>query len=212
MVLLRKNGRQGLFIMKKGIVILLVLALTFAFSSCSPAREKAQDAVVNAIEAVKEQNTAEIEKYFGSNISSDTVNEAGSFGTDGVVALLVKNISYEILDAKEDGDSATVSVSVTNTDMSAAMSEYISKMFSVALQYAFLPEEEQPSDEEMQKIYEDAFSEVLSGDISTVTKTVDVPLTYSDGSWKIGESDELADALFGGLLTYAKNLESAFSS
>lgn len=194
--------------MKKEISILLVLTFIFALTACAPAREKASDAVEKAITAIKEQDSESIEKYFGIENPDDTLNEDEFFAEEEYFGLFVKNLSYEILESNENGDTATVKVSITNLDMGKVISAYISELFNIVIEYAFVPEEEQPTDEEMEKLYVEKFASVMESDIPTVTKTVDVTLTYSDGCWRIGDSKEFIDALLGGIVSYAENMQS----
>lgn len=116
--------------------------------------------------------------------------------------------NYDVKSCTVDGDNAIVSVEITNYDMTQIMSVYISELFAKTLEYAFLPEEEQPSEEEMEQIYSDLLSECLSAeDVDTVTSTVDADLVLVDSTWKLDPSDEFIDALFGGAVSYFENWE-----
>ena len=89
----------------------------------------------------------------------------------------------------------------------------MSDMISTAIGYAFLPEDQQPSDEEMNQMFMDSLMESMDAHQDTsVTNTVDVSLTLVDDAWKITPSDEVIDAMMGGMLSYFENAGAAFGS
>ena len=83
---------------------------------------------------------------------------------------------------------------------------YLSKAFS----YAFLPEGQQPTDEEMDAMYLADLTSLLSQDNNpTVTNTVDIKLNLVDDEWQIVPSDEAIDAMLGGISSFTDALENA---
>ena len=97
--------------------------------------------------------------------------------------------------------------------MGPVLSDFMSDMISTAIGYAFLPEDQQPSDEEMNQMFMDSLMESMDAHQDTsVTNTVDVSLTLVDDAWKITPSDEVIDAMMGGMLSYFENTGVAFGS
>ena len=78
--------------------------------------------------------------------------------------------------------------------------------------YAFLPEDQQPSDEEMNQMYMDKFAEVVEENKDNIVTTeVDIPLTLVDNEWKINATEDVIDAMLGGLYSSANSMSEAFA-
>ena len=132
-------------------------------------------------------------------------NDRLSFVFDVVNTLLQEpSLTFEILSSTEEGDTATVKVSITNVDMANAMSQAISEMISLA--FAGLSEEELE-----QKSTEAMISAIANNKDTTYTKEVDISLVKGENNWLIVPDNDLADAITGGLVSYAENINEAFS-
>lgn len=82
-----------------------------------------------------------------------------------------------------------------------------------AFQYAFLPEDQQPSDEEMDALYMQHFQDLMAQtDNPIVTTTIDIHLTKADNSWRIDSDEMLLDAIFGGFVSAMQNLADSLSA
>ena len=126
-----------------------------------------------------------------------------------VMKAVTKHLSYTVKESKEDekAGTATVTVEFTNADMTAIMSEFIQQAFSDALNYAFLPEDQQPSEEEMDQKYLDILTGLLAReDNKMVTNTVDISLKLTDDQWTIESDDKVLDAMLGGMLSSADSI------
>ena len=150
-----------------------------------------------------------VQQYWGdeSTILPDTAISEPSVE---IMELLTKNFSYSITHSREDEDAgtATVSVDMTNTDMSLIIADFLAAILSDMLSNAFLPVDQQPSDEDLTKAYLNELAELMAGeDLDTVTNSVDIHLTLTDDQWKIVPSDEVFDAMFGGMLSAFTSLE-----
>lgn len=202
---------------KRGLSIFLAAIMLFSLSACGPKRESAQSVVENALTAMKNLDQEAVQQYWGD----DALGEAESLtdvATDEqtmeVMKLLTQNLSYTVTNSQEDEDAgtATVSVDITNTNMSLVMAEYLSSALSDILTYAFLPADQQPSDEELTQIYIDKLMEAMaSEDNETVTNSVNIHLTLTDDQWKIEPSEEVVDAMLGGILSYISSMSEQFS-
>ena len=150
-----------------------------------------------------------VQQYWGdeSTILPDTAISEPSVE---IMELFTKNFSYSITDSQEDEDAgtATVSVDMTNTDMSLIIADFLAAVLSDMLSNAFLPTDQQPSDEDLTKAYLNELAELMAGeDLDTVTNSVDIHLTLTDDQWKITPSDEVFDAMFGGMLSAFTSLD-----
>lgn len=200
--------------MRKFLCYLLSLALLLSLAACGNRRESAQSVVEAAIKSVQAAEMDTIAQNWGGELSTDLGAETGDESQE-MLAAIAKNLTYSIVSSKEDAGAgtATVTVEFTNTNMQEVFAEYLSQMLSVAFEYAFLPEDEQPTEEEMNEMYLDTFMEVMEEKAGeTVTSTVDIPLELVDDTWKISAGEDVIDAMFGGLYTYANSMNEAFSS
>jgi len=88
--------------------------------------------------------------------------------------------------------------------MANAMSQAISEMIPLA--FAGLSEEELE-----QKSTETMISAIANNKDTTYTKEVDISLVKGENNWLIVPDNDLADAITGGLVSYAENINEAFS-
>ena len=109
-------------------------------------------------------------------------------------------MSWTFTDVKEEGDSAAITAEITNRDLGALIAAFLQEAFSQMMSTIFLPEDQQPTEEEQTAALADILSGLLdSQDIQTVTNTVTLELTYEEDHWKIAPSFELVNAIFGGM-------------
>ena len=127
---------------------------------------------------------------------------------DGYYDMLMKNLTYSITEVVDNGDdTATATIEMTNTDFGVAMGSVMSRALSELIGYAFLPEDQQLSDEQLEELYMQwLLEEYSSEDAISVTNTATVNMTYQDGGWKIEASDEFFDALLGGMFSAVENM------
>lgn len=101
-------------------------------------------------------------------------------------------------------------VKITNLNMEKVMQNMLKEVFSEAFFYVFLPEEEQPTEEEIKSKIVEIFKENLKeDDIKNKTSVVDVKLNLIEGQWKINQSDDLLNAITGGMITFVDSMNSA---
>lgn len=193
----------------------LLICLTLCIcllSACGAQSETPETAVTNALNAVKALDTATMQKYFDPddqifNISED---DAMTESDQAIMQGIVKNLSFEVTDSSVDGDKATVSIAITNTDMREIVAQFLQLSIQDAFQYAFLPEDQQPSDEEMDAMYMQHFQDLMAKeDNPTITTNIDIHLTKAENSWIINGDTLLLDAIFGGFLSAMQNIASS---
>lgn len=202
----------------KLLSVLIIFALAFSLAACGK-REKPETAMENVMQAIINQDDATVESYF-DNDDAKTIMFNGTEQTpqiteepDEFVALVLKHLSYTIINTEEKDDTAVVTVEITNADMGAIFSSVMQKAFSELLSSAFLPEDQRPTDEEIETMYMQWFSEAVNAeDAVTVTKTVDITMHYADDHWKIESSAAFKDALLGGLVSTAEDWSSSLNS
>lgn len=203
--------------MKRIVSVLLIAVMALSFTACGAKRQSAQDVVDQAITAVKDMDWETAQAYWGED-ALDAASNLTETETDeqalALLQLLTQSLSYTITGSQEDeqAGTATVSVDFTNVNMSLVLAELIKNALSDALTYAFLPEDQQPSDEEMTAKYLEDLTELMTADdVEMLTTSVDIPLTLEDDQWKIASSEEAADAMLGGIISYAESMAEQFS-
>ena len=157
-----------------------------------------------------------MQKYWGDTDFSSDVSSATSEDEEYGQLILEKiaaGLTYKITGSMEDEDAgkATVSVDFTNVDMGAVMSEWMSDLMTTAIGYAFLPEDQQPSDDELNQMYMDSLTETMDNNKdNTVTNSVDVQLSLVEDNWEINSTDDVIDAMVGGMMSYSNSMEENF--
>ncbi|MDY3015351.1 MAG: hypothetical protein SOR61_09315 [Evtepia sp.] len=198
---------------RRMLTLALGLVLLLSAAACGTARPSAQSVTESAIQAIQKGDPATLKQYWDEDLTDNSLFSPGSQEA-ALFQALTKNLTYKVLSAQEDekAGTAVVTVEFTNADMTEAVGSLMETLLSDAFQYALLPEDQQPSDEELEARYLTKFTDYLNGeDLPTKTTKVDIPLTLEDGQWVLSPDEEIADAMFGGLITVADSMEYAFS-
>ncbi len=175
-------------IVKKLVVIALSLMLALCFAGCG---SNPDSAVKTFCDAPSEED---------ENLSSEE-KIAESLGSEQFLDYLKEctaKMTYEIGETIENGDTATVAVKFTYTDvspvMTAALGDYLIKGFSMALS---------GSDEsELEDLLYETFMEKTETE-ETTTATCDAifDCVRVDGEWKIGNFSEDTETAVLNILT-----------
>ena len=201
--------------MKKLVSAAMAIALVVSLAGCS-GRASAESVVEDAIQAFQNADAEAIEQYWGDadfSSSNETVQEDAY--TQQLLEQLAENLTYQITESVEDENEGTAMVTVefTNIDMSAVLAEWMGEMFSWALGYAFLPTEQQPSEEELNTMSMESLSSIMEEHADDkVTNIVDVSLYLVDNAWKIDSSDTVINAMMGGLIDSFTSLEESLGT
>lgn len=175
--------------MKKVLAVLTALALML--TGCT-GRPKAEDRLKEFLTGLQNTESKAFDETFGSGASDGDIS---------MMKAILKSLEFEIVSCTEDGDTASAEVVITNKNMENVMSNYFSEAINWAVQYMFLSEEEQPSDEEINAKYTEILMKYIDEETETVTNTVTVNMTYDadEKTWNLEENDEFLNAIFGGL-------------
>ena len=203
--------------MRKFLSITLALMLCLSLAGCGSKRASAESVVENGIKAFQNADQAAIQQYWGkanfTDIPSEEVSsEDDAYGQE-LLEKLASNLSYQITGSSEDENagSATVTVEFTNIDMGVIVPEWIGDIFAQTFGYAFLPEDQQPSEEELSAMYMDSLNSAVDNHTDDlVTNTVDITLSLVDDEWKINATDDVIDAMVGGMISSFSSLEDSF--
>lgn len=203
--------------MKKCLSVILVMIVCLSLSSCGSKRASAESVVESGIKAFQNADQETIQQYWGDTDftdvpASENTAESDVYGQE-LLEKLASNLTYQITGSSEDEDagSATVTVEFTNIDMGAIVPEWIGNIFAQTFGYAFLPEDQQPSEDELSAMYMDSLNSVINNHANDlVTNTVDITLSLVDDEWKINTTDDVIDAMVGGMISSVSSLGDLF--
>lgn len=199
--------------MKKMLSVILACALLgMSLAGCGSKRTSAQETVEAGIQAVKVFDQEAIRSYWGDDALKNSESDEDDAQSIELMKTIMASMTYEVKDAVEDAKAgtATVTVAFTNVDMAIVMQAYLSEMFTLVMEYAFLPEDQQPSEEELNELYMEKFNELVSSETNEkVTTSVDIDLSLVEDKWVMGTSEGAIDAMFGGMITAADALSAA---
>lgn len=176
--------------LKKVLSIMVVSILVFVGYGC----QKAEKTKVN-----EEKPSTKVEKYFAdiklTTGFSDIIGEVISENEEGVskeiaTKLLEKlgETTFTINSESEDGDFATVNVTVNGIEFDVLMNSYLEDVIEYAFSSAI--EEEEMTEEEMTIYFENLLLEKFD-DITYGERTGDILLEKVNGEWQIIEDDSL---------------------
>ena len=189
--------------MKRFIAFVIAAVMLFSLAACGTSRESAQSVAENAIKAVQQLDTEQMQKYWGTD-KLDTGNGDGFDASEGSQAM-VKNLTYEIVSAEETDSTATVNVKFTNVDVGAALSDAV----VAVLQKAFAGDETTEEDTDAEFI-----KALNSGNYDKVTKEATITLTLKDDAWVIDTANrgEVFNAMLADVNTVLDSLSEGVSS
>lgn len=183
--------------------LVVLLALSVALVACNKI-EPPEQAVTNALNAVKNLDKDTIQKYFDSGELLDSEDWVKD---DESIRLLFDQLQFKIISSSKEGNAATVKTLITNTDMAVIMEEYFEKILELSFNNA-LPEDDEESDKAMEQLLID----LLKRDNNEkATSTVDIKLARHQDSWVIEPTEEFQDAVTGGLYSTIIAMDESFS-
>lgn len=201
--------------MKRTLSFALCLVMLLSLCACGLKRPSAQSVVEDTINSIISPE-AEFCGFYGTDnygVVSDESNETDST-EDGLsnetYQKMIQNISYTVISASEDEEAGTavVTVEITNINLGDVMITAIGEVFNYMLEFIFMPEDQQPSDEETSAILMASIEKSLDDpNVATITTTVDVSLKLVEDLWVIDNNYELGDALYGKLLSSMDSLD-----
>ena len=203
-----KNNKLAWIIVIIAVVIIAVIAIvaTILFGN-NP--EKTIDETFTAL---KKGNMDVLMEYTSTegtdNSFTNELTEGLTNGTDStentelekeMLDSCFSQLEWKIAETKKDGDTAVVTVDITNKDFSNVMQEIFSEMMAQAFASAFTGQE--MTEEDTMQLMKEKIDEVTA----TTSNTEEINMVKEDGIWKFSNSDELANMLLPG---FASGLES----
>ena len=195
-------------------LIIVMAAMVTMLAGCGEIK-KAETTINNTFTALKTLDFETASEYINVDEimkSEDEENDVVSLDDNIFMENLFGKLEYEIVSSEKiDKNTVVVKTKIIAVDMKPVLSEF----FGQALQYAFecAFSSTQPSEEEMNKKMEEMVIECVSKeDLSMVTSEVDIKVIKADKKWKIESSEELSNALLGGLAQAAEEISNSLNS
>lgn len=190
--------------MKKMLSLLLALTMMLSLAACGGSMPNPENTVKEAMSAVNPFDAEKVNLYWGDGALNAEETDAA---TAQYVSMLFENMTYEITGSEVTDNTATVDVSITNTDMGTAMNDVMTTYFTEMLSAAFSGTE-MSEDEMTNRLMELIGETIVSDEYETVTTDVELGLTYENKTWTITSGqDEAIDAMMGNITTYFENME-----
>lgn len=201
------NKRAWIIAIVLVVIIAIVAVLATIFLANKP--EKTIEATFTAL---KEGNMDILNNYSitgGTDTSLENELTSELTGSSDVenelMASLFTQLDWQIKETKKDGDTAVVTVDITNKDFSNVMQEVFQEIIAKAFSSAFSDEE--MSDEDVINLMKEKIEEVTS----TTTNTTEINMIKEDGIWKFSNSEELVNTLLPGFAAGLENAQNSFS-
>lgn len=187
--------------MKKTITVLLTLIMMMSFSACGSNNPEA--VTESFMTAVKEQNKQELLVYIEDPAINVLVNNEGNEGEmEEILSSITKNLSWEILEIKENEKKtkASAKVKISNSDFSGVLGTYQTE----AVKYTAdnLASEEFTKEAMTQKCIEIFTQHVKAAAVEETVSEQEVKINlYKDDNnrWRIEMTEELRNVILGGL-------------
>lgn len=103
--------------------------------------------------------------------------------------LLFDKLEWKVQNVKEEGDTATVEVEITNKDFKTVIANYMQKVLKLAFSGESITEEEMTN-------Y--LIEELKNDGIETVTSNQTIILKKQDGKWEVSEENDFVNILLPG--------------
>lgn len=171
--------------MKKVSILLLALCLIF-MTACGTASP------TDALKADLENAKSSPDEIIGQ------LGEDG-FGEEATQALVNKvlEFDYQLGEEKIDGDKATVETTITTYPFGEIFTGIVADFITQAFANPDM------TDDDSSALLDQLLMDALDKADKTYSKTITIELSQEDGEWVVQESDEMSNALTGGMLDFA---------
>lgn len=123
------------------------------------------------------------------NIKLSDLSEEDSFNEEAQ-KLFFDKLSWKVLKVKEEGETATVEIEITNKDFKTIMGNAMQKMLKIAMTGQNMKEEDMTN-------Y--LIEELKNDQIQTVTSNQSIMVEKKDGKWEVVRDENLFNVLLPGL-------------
>lgn len=205
-----KNKLAWIIVIIAVVVIAVVAIVTTIFFGNNP-----EKTIEETFTALKEGNMDVLEEYISTEGTENSIeNELTADLTDStenpelekeMLNSCFSQLEWKISETKKDGNTAVVTVDITNKDFSNVMQEIFSEMIAQVFSSTFTGQE--MTEEDTMQLMKEKIDEVTA----TTTNTEEINMVKEDGIWKFSDSDALADMLLPGFSSGLEAMQDSFS-
>lgn len=187
-------------LLKTTVLALIATMMLFALSSCSKKASPADGLKAYLDEFKNKANATEM-------LGEDAQEFVDEFGEDLINTML--DFEYTIGETKENGDTASVEVTIKTKKFGEATTAGLENMINQAFALAFSGMSEEDMTKEMIKNFTDTLKKAEDG----FEKTLPVEMKKGEEAWVLADENnpELADALSGGMISAFTEFAEGFS-
>ena len=190
-----------------GIPLILIVELIagciffYTYSNDTPYRQDPIKVVRHELDALSQQKESAIAKVLDVHDVFPSADSEKTLSSDitSVFADFFQDFSYQIKDSTQQGDSASVTVSLTTPDGQALAKEYSRQVMIKQIQNSASPAS---VDFSLEDCYLLLGNVLKNNDFKTVTSEYTITLTRSEKSWSIDSPKSLSAAVTGNFSTY----------
>lgn len=187
------------------IAVFIIACLCAVGAGCSfMSKNDAKESFEGMMNAFKECNREEINKYYSFSAVTAYIDEASGEEYQDAVLSTLKNMDYKVNSIKDAGDNAMViNVDITTLDYSKIIERYIEDVMELVESKEYQVQIKSMAADDYKKLMVDKMIDAISESSSEkVTKTVDVLMIKSSEKWVLGGD---ADAFLGILFADISN-------
>ena len=180
--------------------VLAVFALG-ATGGCSQTEKQVGEAIAQGIQSDMEELAALTSESAAALFPSAYTSELQAAGVDPVTVYgpMFVDLTYGVDAIEVEGETATVTLTVSNKDLTAAMQQYTAtitnELATQASRDAFAALGEVALTQHMAQV----LSQCIQGTTAKVSTTLELTYVKSGSSWVLQDSAQLTAALLGGL-------------
>ena len=184
----KDSKNNGLWV----LAIILIVVLVAIIALLAFRQKSAKETVEAMLNCLKTGDFNSIETYTNYNdlINSIDLDDESRTMNEEAQRLLFNKLSWKIGEVKEEQDTATVEVEITNKNFETVLSNYMQKVVKIAFSGT------EPTEEEYNNYL---LEELRKEDIPTTTVSKTIELKKVDGKWAVTANNELVTLLLPGL-------------
>lgn len=181
------------------IIAVQVLLVVLFFSWNAGRQNRPEQVVRNDLNRIRELDADTIQSFvsYENLINSDLTSSAPDDKTVEAVSLFFKNFNYKIIQKQTEGDTASVTVRITNIDMHALASDLIRAILTESVDIYT-----DSNDRQTDNYYELLCDTLSSKTYETKNTTAVFQLRKDASGWVILADPELENALVSGFISY----------
>ena len=184
----KESKNSGLWVLAIILIVVLVVIIAILAFRQKSAKETVE-AMLNCLKTGDFSSTSNYTNYNDLIKTADIENEDQTMSEEAQ-RLLFNKLSWKIGEVKEEQDTATVEVEITNKNFEVVLNNYMQKVVKIAFGGS------EPTEEEYNNYL---LEELKKEDIPTTTVSKKIELKKVDGKWIVTANEELVSLLLPGL-------------